>query len=518
MSAQTNFRRTSRSATALVTAVALAVGGCGGGEIRLSVPHTKPAVKPLTLSKSAYTSGESISLAVLPSPATSAALTFADGQRFSVPLMPDGSVMVPVVTSALAGQAVQLSVVTAQGEYQSADLRLQQIVVGTSKPGIATLVYLQTSIAHLDSAIDEMMTLSANPLVPEAAELLAMRASLEQLHIAVESAQAGTPVELTAAGAAQKLYIDGAQLAVFDQYILALMKTTAKAVPAAAAGMPAAFARPAAGLTDTRLAAAVTSSPIPSRDCVAIIGIDTTPEDQGFCRNMQAQLTSDVLIHAAGMVGTVGGLVAGSLVALTALGVVSLGGTALVIGAASIATIVIANLIGTALQGASAYGTGTTKGIDVRENIKNLIDVARSLVVGQIAKLFPNGGSELYKQLYGAVRELVSSKLFDLYDKFIADVTKQVSGCTAQATSGGQGSFAGRYDFGSARALRLTYDAFSVPDQFTITDGSGMLGGTAGLVSGTGTILVTTTGNFVTVKVNAPNAGTGWNYSITCAN
>jgi hypothetical protein len=505
MSSLSVLRRTSRSATALVTAIALAVSGCGG-DANFGALLTKPAVKPLPLTKSVFASGESISLNGIAAPATSAALTFADGQRYALPLMPDGSVLVPVISSAQAGQAVSLSVLTAQGEYRAAGIRLQQIAVGTSKPGVATLVYLEASIAHLDSAIDEMVTLAEATQVPEAEELLAMRGSLEQLHVAVASVQAGTPVELSAPGAAQKVLIDSEQLAVLDQYIMALLKTTSRADPGIARA------------NGTVLLAAATASPIPTVDCVAIIGTSTTQEDQAFCANLRVQLTSDVLIHYTGMVGTAGALIAASLAALTALGVVSLAGTAALIGAVSVAMIVAANAIGIALQGASAYGTGSPKGIDIRENVKNLIDTARSLVVGQLTKLFPDGGSALVKQLIAAISALVSSKLFDIYDQFVARLTKAVGNCVAQANSGGQGSFARRYDFGNARSLRLAYNAYDVPDQFSVSDGSGDIGGTGGLVSGAGTLALTTTSNFVTVKVNAPRAGTAWTYSLSCAN
>ncbi len=84
--------------------------------------------------------------------------------------------------------------------------------------------------------------------------------------------------------------------------------------------------------------------------------------------------------------------------------------------------------------------------------------------------------------------------------------------------AGGQGNFARRYDFEIPRALRLDYEAYGQPDAFSVHDSSGELATTGGLVSHAGTFFANATSRFVTAKVNAPAAGTLWNYTIACVN
>jgi hypothetical protein len=511
-----------RSVLLLSTAALLAVGGCGGdNEIMTSI--LKSRVSALNLAKTVYSTGESIALGALPSAATAASLTFSDGQKFAIPILPDGSVMVPVLTAALAAQTVKLSVTTARGEFRSQDIHLQPIAITTSKPGIATLIYLDATLANVGAAIDELVTLSGDPQTTDTAELQEIKSSLEQLRGAIVQAQSGTPYELSTSSDTSKLYIDTQQLEIFDQYVMAMLQTTARSPATAAAIVRANYSAPTGALSDLRTAQAaglsIQLAPTAgfasgSLDCSGL----ADQADRAWCANMRTQIANDIIINYAGMVGVVGGTAAAALGALAAIGVAGVAFPAAVIGTVALGTVVVANMVAGAVQGASAYGTGTSQGTNVRDNITNLVNAARGYVTGSIAKALPNGGSDLIKAINKTVTKIVAPALFTAYDKLVDKYTKLVSGCSAQAVSGGQGSFANRYDFGSARALRLSYDAFTVPDQFSVFDGSGSLGGTGGLVSGTGTLSFTTTGRFVTVKVNAPTSGTAWNYSIFCAN
>lgn len=510
MSFKIRFNPASPISVSLAVVLALSTAGCGGHD---DVPIVQPPANiPFALEKSSYTTGDVLKLNVVSAKASSAAIAFADGQRIALPLLPDGNLIAPVIPSALASQAAKVVITTDQGVFESNEIRVQPIAIATSQPGIATQIYLDATIANLTSSIDELVTISEDPQVPEAAELIQMRTALQDLRAAVLLAQAGTPVELTAPNAPNKLLLDLPQLAVIDQYVMSLLAANANLK----------LTSPQALNGNTHLLGSTVASP--STHSFTIGSLDCTTfqqgDDQAFCRNLSTQIASDYIINAAGIVGTVGAFASGSLLALSAIGVAS-AAPAAVIAVSTVGIVVIANMVAGAVQGASAYGTGTPQGTNVRDNITNLTQVARDLVLAQLAKLLPNGGSDLMKQVNALATNLVGNgvaNLYAKYDNLITAKTKPVTSCAAQATSGGQGSFAHRYDFGVARALRLDYDAFSIPDQFSLFDGSGQLGGTGGLVSGAGSVSVNATSRFVTVKVNAPSSGTAWNYSITCAN
>lgn len=505
----------------LSTAALLGVGGCGGGDDS-PPPISEPAVSTLSLAKTDYFTGETIPLGQLPSAATSASLTFSDGQTFAIPIMPDGSIMAPVLTAGLAAQAAKLSVVTGQGKFRSQDIRLQPIAITTSKPGVAAQIYLDATIANVDSAINEIITLSGDPLTNDTAELQEIKASVVLLRDAVEQAQAGTPYELTASSDTNKLFIDVRQLEIFDQYVMAMLNTTARG-PTIVTQAVIASATPQDGLTAFRAnngtglsiqTAATSTFTSASLNCGGLI----EAADRAWCANMATQLTNDYIINYAGMVGVAGGSASAALGALGAIGVAGVAFPAVVLGSVALGAVIVANLVGAGVQAASAYGTGTAQGTNVRDNMTNLVNVAKGYVTGNIAKLLPSGGSDLIKKVNSTVTKIVAPAVFNAYDKVVEKYTKAVTACSAQANSGGQGNFANRYDFGSSRLLSLTYDAFDVPDQFSVFDGSGNIAGTGGLVSGAGTLNFTVTGRFVTVKVSAPTSGTAWNYSISCAN
>jgi hypothetical protein len=492
------------------------LSGCGGGHDNsqpqppVSQQPDQTAAQTFTLEKSTYSSGEKIKLDGLPSRADSATLAFADGQTFNLPVLPDGNLLTPVATQALLGKPGKLSIKTGSGTFESNSFELQPLKITTSKPGIATLIYLEASLANINSAIDELTTLSNDAQNPEAMELSGLRDNVSTLRDAVIQVQSGNAVEISAPGATQKYVIDSQQLEIFDQYITALLNITA-AQPAPVAtdqGRPVLLAN----ISGTRLLAS--TSAINSLDCSGLAQQD----DRAWCANMRTQIANDYIINYAGMVGTVGGATAAALAALAAIGVAGTAFPAAIIGAVALGAVVVANGVAGTVQGASAYGTGTSKGTDVRQNIKNLTDAARDFTLGQIVKLFPNGGSELITEVYGTLTSLAIDKYGDRVDALVKNATNVITNCTAQASSGGQGSFARRYDFGAGKNLVLQYNAYNIPDQFSVFDATGEIAGTGGLVSGSGQLSLTSTGQFVTVKVTAPNTGTAWDYSISCAN
>jgi hypothetical protein len=60
------------------------------------------------------------------------------------------------------------------------------------------------------------------------------------------------------------------------------------------------------------------------------------------------------------------------------------------------------------------------------------------------------------------------------------------------------------------------YDAFDIPDAFTVTAGTHGFS-TMRPVSGSGTAMITVDeSGFVFVSVSAPESGTEWEYSLSC--
>ncbi|MCP5176600.1 MAG: hypothetical protein H6997_03480 [Moraxellaceae bacterium] len=93
-----------------------------------------------------------------------------------------------------------------------------------------------------------------------------------------------------------------------------------------------------------------------------------------------------------------------------------------------------------------------------------------------------------------------------------------LGGCQVQQNSGGQGTFVKAHNMSSSSGVSVFfYDAYTIPDQFTVSTFDGVLFGTPGLVSGSGTqnLNIPRNGIFV-VSVNAPRGGTAWEYNLSC--
>lgn len=90
--------------------------------------------------------------------------------------------------------------------------------------------------------------------------------------------------------------------------------------------------------------------------------------------------------------------------------------------------------------------------------------------------------------------------------------------CEEVQNSGGQGTFSFVSDVGMAGgAVTFFYDAYSIPDAFTLRSNSVAVFSTGGLVSGSGSTTFIAPSSIVFVNVSAPNSGTAWEYSLSCA-
>ncbi len=90
--------------------------------------------------------------------------------------------------------------------------------------------------------------------------------------------------------------------------------------------------------------------------------------------------------------------------------------------------------------------------------------------------------------------------------------------CSAQQSSGGQGSFVKAHNMNASSGVSaFYYQAYDIPDQFTVSTFDGAVFGTPGLVSGSSTVQLNIPRNGIfVVSVNAPRSNTAWNYNLSC--
>ena len=90
--------------------------------------------------------------------------------------------------------------------------------------------------------------------------------------------------------------------------------------------------------------------------------------------------------------------------------------------------------------------------------------------------------------------------------------------CETSFGSGGEGTFSFAHFVGyGTGASEFFYDAYSIPDKFTVSTSKGQKYTTGRLVSGSDTVnLQLDDEPTVYVNVSAPNAGTAWEYRVGC--
>jgi len=100
----------------------------------------------------------------------------------------------------------------------------------------------------------------------------------------------------------------------------------------------------------------------------------------------------------------------------------------------------------------------------------------------------------------------------------LSGTEESIGACQTQQGSGGQGTFTYTHMVGSGTGkLVFSYDAYSIPDAFTIRTPKRTLFTTGGLVQYNKTIELNLTDEpIVFISVTAPNSGTSWTYSIGC--
>ena len=96
--------------------------------------------------------------------------------------------------------------------------------------------------------------------------------------------------------------------------------------------------------------------------------------------------------------------------------------------------------------------------------------------------------------------------------------SEAIGACNRIQQAGNQGTFSFAHRLGNGTGTSsFFYDAFSIPDAFTVLYGAGLQYSTGGLVSGSKTTPLVLSGNpTVFVSVSAPNSSTAWNYSLSC--
>ena len=95
---------------------------------------------------------------------------------------------------------------------------------------------------------------------------------------------------------------------------------------------------------------------------------------------------------------------------------------------------------------------------------------------------------------------------------------EDVGSCSVNQGSGGQGTFSFSHFIGHGMGtVRFRYDAYSIPDDFTVTTATGTKFSTGGLVSGSQIVSIPIDDEpIVFINVSAPRSGTQWEYSLGC--
>lgn len=94
-----------------------------------------------------------------------------------------------------------------------------------------------------------------------------------------------------------------------------------------------------------------------------------------------------------------------------------------------------------------------------------------------------------------------------------------VGKCQTTTQSGGRGTFAYSFNVGNSGGnFDVSYEMYGIPDALTILNGQGTLFSTNGLVSGSRSVsLVAPKGDgTVFVNLSAPNSGTAWDFRVGC--
>ena len=100
----------------------------------------------------------------------------------------------------------------------------------------------------------------------------------------------------------------------------------------------------------------------------------------------------------------------------------------------------------------------------------------------------------------------------------VVGTSSAIGQCQTQQASGGQGTFTKAYSMGATNGLvDFSYEAFQIPDAFTLQTAGLVAFSTGGLVSGNGATSIPLAGSSVVfVSVSAPQSGTAWEYSMGC--
>ena len=95
---------------------------------------------------------------------------------------------------------------------------------------------------------------------------------------------------------------------------------------------------------------------------------------------------------------------------------------------------------------------------------------------------------------------------------------EDLGSCSVSRGSGGQGTFSYSHFVGTGMGTaNFYYNAYSIPDAFTVTTSSGTKFTTQGLVSGSNSVDISINDEpVVFINVSAPRSGTQWEYTLGC--
>lgn len=357
---------------AVSTVFAAALVACGGGSGDTAVQPPDAGTSSFQFQQASYKTGDIIQLPDFGGRITSVSLIPAiSGSSISVPYdVETRQFMAPVLPSSLQNSAFQVKVQTTLGSQESAPVIFSPLQIDTDTSGFASLVYVDASLEQITDALSELTRAAGSDTDDGVKTLRAYSEAVGEIRKIIVDALNGKTTSLGRTSSGVEIFFGPSDLAVMDQAFMTLY----------------AVSSPGGSVAQRSIVAKNTELNLQTKklDCLRLREFSLTNRDYAWCKNMEVSIASNYLINTAGMVGTAVSIVG------AAVAIVSVGATLpLTLTAIGLTTVVGANLLGGYIQVASAYGTGSKEGLDTRDNVYNLGQVAAEGLLGQISSILP---------------------------------------------------------------------------------------------------------------------------------
>lgn len=145
-------------------------------------------------------------------------------------------------------------------------------------------------------------------------------------------------------------------------------------------------------------------------------------------------------------------------------------------------------------------------------------DLSGTIDDGTLAAESDDGSVAIDGSIDDSTGELTGTYRYDTDNGSVTGSAEELGACSINRGSGGQGTFSYAHYVGQGTgAVSFCYDAYSIPDQFTVSTRNGVKYTTGGLVSGSKTVSISIDDEpVVFVNISAPRSSTAWEYTLGC--